>query len=98
TPMLFDAAWTPRGAYCIGKERWLKLQDLLSDIFRCKAKFLHALPLVDLKRASLTKPLAIIDTSPVDPLDVCVLRRSGDRSRSEVLLDNQSGLHLKLTR
>ena len=37
SPMLFEAAWSPQGAYCIQKERWLKLLALPS--FSCAPRF-----------------------------------------------------------
>ncbi|HRI49617.1 MAG TPA: ADYC domain-containing protein [Pseudomonadota bacterium] len=78
--LLFDAAWTPKGAYCVTKDRWLNLSKLAS-MAACKAKF--------------TKILPLIETSPINPLDICLVKR-GDVSRSEVLIDNQSGLNFKL--
>jgi hypothetical protein len=80
--LLFDAAWTPRGAYCMSKERWLKLLELPADLLRCKAGFLQILPLVE--------------ASPVDRRDRCLFKRSRGVSRGEVLIDNQSGLNIKL--
>ncbi len=79
-PLLFDAAWTPRGAYCVTKDRWLNLSRLESMAV-CKAKFTQILPLVE--------------SSPIDLLDVCLVKR-GDLSRKDVLMDNQSGINIKL--
>ncbi len=78
--LLFDAAWTPKGAYCVTKDRWINLSKLAS-MAACKAKFRQLLPL--------------LETSPISPLDICLVKR-GDLSRSEVLIDNQSGVNLKL--
>jgi hypothetical protein len=37
-PLLhFEASWTPRGAYCISKQRWLELTAILTD--SCLQKF-----------------------------------------------------------
>ncbi len=80
SPLVFDAAWTPRGARCIAKDRWLNLSQLASMV-SCKAKFHQLLPLVE--------------TSPIDPLDLCLVKR-GDVARSEVLIDNRSGVNVKL--
>lgn len=44
SPMLFEAAWSPQGAYCIQKERWLKLLTLPS--FTCASRFSLSLPTV----------------------------------------------------
>lgn len=79
-PLLtFDAAWTPRGAYCVHKDRWIIVSQLAS-MLSCKLKFTNILPL--------------FEPSPIDPLDRCLVKR-GDVSRNEVLLDNKSGLHIK---
>jgi hypothetical protein len=35
--LLFEAAWTPQGAYCLSRERWLSLTTILSS--SCKSQF-----------------------------------------------------------
>lgn len=35
--LLFEAAWTPQGAYCLSRERWLSLANILTG--SCKAQF-----------------------------------------------------------
>lgn len=80
--MLFDGAWSPDGAYCIGKERWLKLSDLagvLSLAPACQSRF----------------SLTLLTTSPVSSADLCLMKRS-DVPRGEVLIDNRTGLNLSL--
>jgi hypothetical protein len=79
--LVFDAAWTTRGAYCMTKDRWLVLSQLLSVTTECKTKFLDLFPLVE--------------TSPVDVLDICAIKRS-DVPRSDVHIDNKSGLNIQL--
>ena len=81
SPLFFDAAWSPKGAYCVAKDRWLKLSSLVSVTLDCKLKFVNLLPLVT--------------ASPVDSADVCLVKRS-DIARSEVHLDNQSALNIEL--
>jgi len=81
SPLIFDGAWTPQGAYCVTKDRWLQLSQLLTVTAACKARFIDLFPL--------------IETSPVDPLDICGVKR-GDLSRSEVRIDNKSGLNIAL--
>jgi hypothetical protein len=39
--LLFEATWTPQGAYCIARERWLALATILPD--SCKSQFELAL-------------------------------------------------------
>jgi phage-related protein len=76
--MLFDGAWSPDGAYCIGKERWLKLTSVLNLLSpTCKSRF----------------ALTLLTTSPVSSADVCLVKR-GDVPRSSVLMDNRSFLNL----
>ena len=78
--MLFDGAWGPDGAYCIGKERWLKLTDALNAVApACKNKF----------------GLTLLTTSPVSSADVCLVKR-GDVPRSSVLIDNRAYLNIGL--
>ena len=81
SPLVFDAAWTPQGAYCVTKDRWLKLSQLATVTLGCKLKFLDLFPL--------------LETSPVDPLDLCGVKR-GDLARSSVRMDNRSGLNIAL--
>ena len=81
SPLVFEAAWTPWGAYCIAKDRWLKLLQLPTVTLSCKSKFLELYPL--------------IETSPVDSLDVCAVKRP-DLSRSDVHIDNKSGINIEL--
>lgn len=59
SPMLFDAAWSPSGAYCIQKERWMRLLTLTSIPDSCRQKF----------------QLALLTTSPVDARDLCLVVR-----------------------
>jgi len=96
TPMLFDAAWTPSGAYCIAKERWLKLGELPA-VLSCKGKF-KLLPQVPSPGELLGGPrqaASLVKTSPVDPLDLC-LSTSDSLTPEQVLMDNQSGLNIEL--
>ncbi len=81
SPMLFDAAWTTQGAYCMTKDRWLKLSTLASVTLDCKTRFLNLFPL--------------LETSPVDSRDLCAVKRS-DVARSEAHIDNQSGININL--
>lgn len=81
SPLVFEAAWTSRGAYCLTKDRWLKLLQLTTVTLDCKTKFLNLFPL--------------LDTSPVDSQDLCAVKRF-DLSRSEVHIDNRSGLNVNL--
>jgi hypothetical protein len=80
-PLVFDAAWTTQGAYCMTKQRWLSLSGLTSVSAECKNKFLNLFPL--------------IESSPVAPLDLCLVKRR-DVARSEVHIDNQSGINIQL--
>lgn len=79
--LIFDAAWTTEGAYCMTKDRWLALSQLLSVTLNCKTKFNDLFPLVE--------------TSPVDALDTCTIKRK-DLSRSDVRMDNKSGINIQL--
>jgi len=81
SPLFFDAAWTANGAYCLSKDRWLKLTSLISVTLSCKSRFTDLTPL--------------LETSPVDATDLCIIKR-GDLSRSEVHIDNRSALNLEL--
>ena len=81
SPLFFDAAWSTKGAYCVAKDRWLKLSSLVSVTLDCKLRFLSLFPL--------------LATSPVDSADACIVKR-GDIARSEVHLDNQSALNIEL--
>ena len=81
SPLIFDAAWTTAGAYCMTKDRWLKLSSLASVTLDCKSRFVNLFPL--------------LETSPVDARDLCAVKRS-DLSRSAVHIDNQSGLNVSL--
>lgn len=81
SPLVFEGAWTTRGAYCITKDRWLKLLQVPSVTLDCKTKFLNLFPL--------------LETSPVDSQDLCVAKRL-DLSRSEVHIDNRSGVNVNL--
>ena len=81
SPLLFDAAWTPKGAYCMAKDRWLQLLSLATVTVECKTKFLNLFPL--------------LETSPVDSSDLCLIKRS-DVARSEVRIDNRSALNISL--
>lgn len=84
--MLFDGAWTPDGAYCIERQRWLRLS--LMDILTLRT----LLPSECLAKFELT----VLESSPVDPLDLCAVRRR-DLSRDAVLMDNRSGINLHLS-
>lgn len=79
--LLFDGAWTPQGAYCMSKERWLTLQNVLS--LSCRLRF------VNLGLLNLLEP------SPVSSADVCVLKRT-ELSRDQVLIDNRAGINVGL--
>jgi hypothetical protein len=81
SPLLFDAAWTPQGAWCVTKDRWLRISQLATVTLACKLKFLDLFPL--------------LETSPVDPTDLCGVKRS-DLSRSSVRMDNRSALNAAL--
>lgn len=79
--MLFDGAWSTEGAYCIGKERWLKLSNVVNLLSpSCKSAFALATP---------------VTSSPVSQADVCVVKRA-DIPRSSVLMDNRSYINLSL--
>lgn len=73
---LFEASWTPSGAYCIARERWLTLEGLLTPT--CKQGFVLQ-----------------IQSSPIDPLDLCFARRTGT-SASMALLSNRTTLNIGL--
>lgn len=81
---LFDAAWTPDGAYCIERQRWLRLS--VPDLLSLKT----LLPSGCLSQFELT-----VESSPVDPLDLCAVRRRG-ASPSAVLIDSRSPLSITL--
>jgi hypothetical protein len=81
SPLVFDAAWTPDGSYCMTKERWVILSSLASVTTDCRTGFLSLFPL--------------FETSPVSAADVCAVRRSG-LMRSSVHIDNQSGINISL--
>jgi hypothetical protein len=81
SPMVFDAAWTPNGAYCMTKDRWLELLSLVTVTTTCKSKFLSLFPL--------------LQASPVDPLDLCAAKRS-DLTANDVHMDNRSGINVSL--
>jgi hypothetical protein len=81
SPLVFDAAWSTRGAYCMTKDRWLALLALPTITLDCKTKFLNLFPLAE--------------TSPVDSSDLCLVKR-WDVSRSEVHIDNRSGINISL--
>jgi hypothetical protein len=83
--LLFDAAWTPDGAYCIERQRWLRLS--LPDVLTLKT----LLPASCLAQFELT----IAESSPIDPLDLCAVRRKGS-APSTVLLDSRSAVSIKL--
>jgi hypothetical protein len=70
----FEAAWTPQGAYCIARERWLTLQGMLSD--SCLAQFeLQPQP------------------NPMQPTDLCMMRRSASQP-GEVKLSDRTGVNV----
>ncbi len=81
SPLVFDAAWTTQGAYCVSKDRWLNLQSLATVDAACKAKFVNLFPL--------------LATSPVDSSDLCLVKRT-DIPRTSVHIDNRSGLNITL--
>jgi hypothetical protein len=73
---IFESTWTPSGAYCVSRSRWLSIAGLLPTA--CSQQFTLAL-----------------DSSPVDPADLCLARRTG-ASRADALLSNSTGLNLRL--
>ena len=73
---LFEATWTPSGAYCVSRERWLILTGLLPTA--CNAQFTLS-----------------IEASPLNPLDLCLMRRTG-ASAADVLLSDSTGINIKL--
>lgn len=80
--MLFDGAWSPAGAYCIGKERWIELNNLVGALRlapSCKNRF----------------SLTLLTASPVSAADLCLMKRA-DVPPSQVLIDNRTGLNLSL--
>ena len=77
SPMsLFEATWTPSGAYCVARERWLSIEGLLP--LACSAQFTLS-----------------IEASPVNPLDLCLSRRTGTPA-AEALLSNRTGVNIQL--
>jgi hypothetical protein len=82
--MLFDAAWTPDGAYCVERQRWLRLS--LLDLLTLQT----LLPADCLSKFELT-----VESSPVAPFDFCEVRRR-DLHRSQVKMDNRSSLNVSL--
>ncbi len=81
SPLVFEGAWSSRGAYCLTKDRWLKLLQVTTLTLDCKTRFLSLFPL--------------LEESPVAPLDLCAVKRF-DLSRSEVHIDNRSGINVNL--
>lgn len=81
----FDAAWSEDGAYCVERQRWIRLSTV--DGLTLQA----LLPTACLNKFELT----LAETSPIDPLDLCTVR-SKTISRSAVLLDNRSGVNISL--
>lgn len=79
--LLFDAAWTADGAYCIEKQRWIELQNLPS--FQCGADFVNL---------DALEPDPAKRTSPVNPDDRCLVRRSSI-AKDAVHIDNRSGIN-----
>lgn len=79
--LIFDAAWTTGGAYCIQKERWFKLQNL--PTFSCAADFVNL---------ELVEPDPAKRASPINADDQCLVRRKS-LSRDAVHLDNRSGIN-----
>lgn len=71
--MLFDAAWTPSGAYCIGKERWLNLLGILSPT--CIAKF-FALSLLE-QSPVYSGDLCLFKRRDIESANVLIDNRSG---------------------
>lgn len=82
--LIFDAAWTEDGAYCIEKQRWIKLQNLPS--FQCSADFVNL---------DTIQPDPAPRASPVNLDDQCLVRRSSI-SRNAVHIDNRSGVNVSL--
>ncbi len=80
--LIFDGAWTTDGAYCIQKQRWIELQNLPS--FQCSADFVNL---------EVVEPDPAMRASPVNPDDLCLMRRSS-LSRDAVHLDNRSGVNV----
>ncbi len=93
SPMLFDGAWTPNGAYCIGKQRWFHLGEL-QTFPSCQGKF----KLPDLKPKNLFSNKGTLRTmltaSEVDWWDRCALQRF-DLKPEQVLMYNRSGINVK---
>lgn len=79
--LIFDAAWTEDGAYCIEKQRWIELQSL--PTFKCAADFVNL---------DAIAPDPAQRASPVNPEDRCLVRRSS-LARDAVHIDNRSGLN-----
>lgn len=83
--LTFDAAWSEAGAYCIERQRWIRLSTV--DGLTLQA----LLPSACLSRFEL----AALEASPVDPLDLCSVR-SKSIPRDSVKLDNRSGVNILL--
>lgn len=83
--LLFDAAWTPDGAYCIERQRWLRLS--VPDQITLKT-------LLPPSCISQFEP-TVAESSPVDRLDLCAVRRKGFSS-SAVLMDSRSAVGIIL--
>jgi hypothetical protein len=79
--LIFDAAWTSKGAYCIAKERWLSLQNLTT--FHCAGDFVNL---------SEVQSDPSMWASPVNSSDVCLVQNSS-LSRDDVHIDNRSGIN-----
>lgn len=83
--LLFDAAWTPDGAYCIERQRWLRLS--VPDVITLKTLLPSAC-------ISQFEPV-LAEFSPIDLLDVCAFRKRGS-SRNTVLIDSRSSANIIL--
>lgn len=81
----FDAAWSEEGAYCIERQRWTRLSTVDGLTFQA------LLPTGCLQRFEPT----LVESSPVDPLDLCAFR-SKTIPRSSVKIDDRSGINVAL--
>jgi hypothetical protein len=83
SPLLFEGAWTTRGAYCISKERWANILSLTGSILTCSSSYYY---------------LALLpESSPVSQGDLCAAKRSDlSLASSQVHIDNRSGINAGL--
>jgi hypothetical protein len=81
TSMFFEGAWTPDGAYCIGKERW---QGLLNDTSSAA---------IAKSNSSCYKKLAALTAEDLNDGDVCAAKLSAG-TKKDVLLRNRSFVNI----